>query len=105
METKENMQQTAMTFIELTNVSRHHLRKSEAAILDVIYASGTSGIIATEIGRELKHMPYGTVTSKFQELLRLGQIETIGKRKGPSGRMQKIYRHVDFSTEATKNYG
>ena len=99
------MQQTEMTFMEITQVPRHHLRKSEAAVLDAIHATGTSGIIASEICRELKHMPYGTVTSKFQELLRMGQIEIIGKRKGPSGRMQKIYRHVTFSTEATQNHG
>ena len=91
--------QTQMTFITETTVTpRTFLRKSEREILNVIFLSKASGIIASEIHKKLKHMPYGTVTSKFKGLQEMGHIEAIGKRKGPTGRMQTIWRHTSFAT-------
>jgi predicted transcriptional regulator len=105
METKENMQQTQMKFVDITYVPDELLNKSERDILDAIHASGTSGIIAAELCRELPQYAYGTVTSKFKKMVRLGLISVIGQRKGPHGVMQKIWQHVDFETKATRNHG
>jgi len=69
---------------------------ADKEILSVVLKSGKRGIIAAEIVEELPHLPYGTATSRFQPLLRMGKIEVIGRRKGPSGRMQKIWRHVSY---------
>ena len=99
METTENMQQTEIQFAEeLKETPRTRIRKSEQAVLNVIFLSKASGIIASEICKKLKHMPYGTVTSKFKSLEAGGHIEAIGRRKGPTGRMQTIWRHTSFGT-------
>lgn len=87
--------QTEMHFSDIT--IRPHIdyeTQADKEILSVILNSGKRGIIAAEIVEELPHLPYGTATSRFQALVRKGQIEVIGKRKGPSGRMQQIWRHV-----------
>jgi len=36
-------------------------------------------------------MPYGSVTNHFRELINKGHIKVIGKRRGLSGRPQRVY--------------
>ena len=104
METMENMQQTQMQFME-TTWTPTLLSKAESAILDAIYAAGSSGIIAAELCRELPQYAYGTVTSKFQKLLRLGLISKIGQRTGPHGVVQSIWQHTAYYKEAMSKHG
>lgn len=99
------MQQTNMQFMDVTYVPDELLNKSERDILDAIHASGSSGIIAAELCRELPQYAYGTVTSRFKKLVRHGLINEIGQRKGPHGVMQKIWQHVEFQKKARRNHG
>lgn len=87
--------QTQMAFMEVTYGTQDYVTAADIEIADVILKSGKRGIIAAEIVEALPHIPYGTATSRFKPLMRRGEIEIIGRRKGPSGRMQKIWRHTD----------
>lgn len=98
------MQQTQMQFMEIT-WTPELLTNAESAILDAIHAAGSSGIIAAELCRELPQYAYGTVTSKFQKLVKLGLISKIGQRTGPHGVTQSIWQHTDYQTKAKRNHG
>jgi len=98
------MQQTQMQFIDIT-WTPELLTNAESAILDAIHAAGSSGIIAAELCRELPHYAYGTVTSKFQKLVKMGLISKIGQRTGPHGVTQSIWQHTDYLKKATRKHG
>ena len=66
----------------------------EGEILKVIKSAGRSGIISAEIQQALPHLAYGSVTSKFKTLEERGFIEKNGRRKGPTGRNQYVWRTV-----------
>ena len=92
--------QTTMQFMEITEATPMPLTLSSAEeqIVDVIYSSGEQGIISAEINAALPHLPYGTTTSRFKKLTNMGLIERIGQRRGPTGKMQAIWRHTDYGT-------
>lgn len=98
--------QTTMQFMEITEVHPVPmvLSANEEQIVDVIYSSGRQGIISAEINEALPHLPYGTTTSRFKKLTRMGVIERIGQRQGPFGKMQAIWRHTAFSTQKGQEF-
>jgi len=60
-------------------------------VLSTIAAYGSTGCISDQIQKSLKTMPYGSVTNHFRELINKGHIKVRGKRRGLSGRPQRIY--------------
>ena len=65
--------------------------KNTRLVLSTIAAYGSTGCISDQIQKSLKTMPYGSVTNHFRELINKGHIEVIGKRRGLSGRPQRVY--------------
>lgn len=75
-----------------------NLARNAAMVLDVIRGSGSRGCISAQVQLALKHMAYGSITNHFGSLEDAGLITVIGKRPGPTGRNQRIYRVNDSPT-------
>ena len=68
------------------------LQKNQSLVSSVIKAAGHKGCISAQVQLALKHMPYGSITNHFAFLKDQGLIEVIGKRPGPTGRNQQIFK-------------
>ena len=69
--------------------------KLERMVHEAISTYGSNGCIASDLLDRFSYLPYSSVTARFSALERKGFI-TCGpdKRKGPSGRNQRVMRHV-----------
>ena len=69
--------------------------KLEKLVHDAIKMHGSNGCIAADLLARFKYLPYSSVTARFAALERKGFI-TCGpdKRRGPSGRNQRVMRHA-----------
>jgi DNA-binding transcriptional ArsR family regulator len=69
--------------------------KMEKLVYEKICQYGDDGCIADDLLRDLFGYPYSSVTARFRALLDKGFIELTGeKRKGRSGRPQRVMRRV-----------
>ena len=68
------------------------LQKNQSLVFSVIKAAGHKGCISAQVQLALKHMPYGSITNHCASLKDQGLIEVIGKRPGPTGRNQQIFK-------------
>ena len=67
--------------------------KMEGMVFNAIKTFGHDGVISDELrDRFFKGYSYSSVTARYKALEDKGLIEVIGKRKGNSGRNQRIMR-------------
>ena len=70
----------------------------ERLVLKTINRFGTKGCISDQVRAALPHLSYSSVTARYKALIDAGSIEVIGKRKGLSGRSQRVYRATQISS-------
>jgi len=72
----------------------------ERMVHRAIQEYGRSGCIAADLLMQFDYLPYSSVTARFSALERKKFI-TCGpdKRRGPSGRNQRVMRDYKFKTE------
>ena len=60
-------------------------------VLEAIKSAGETGMIAEEIGNRLPDVPFGSVSTRPNELRKAGLIRIAGTRKNSRNRDQNIY--------------
>jgi len=71
----------------------------ERMVFDAIGTFGRNGCISDELrAKFFTGYSYSSITARYSALLDRGKIEIIGKRKGISGRNQRIMRVLDKPT-------
>jgi hypothetical protein len=77
--------------------------KLEKMVHEAIYSYGRNGCIAADLLNKYDYLPYSSVTARFAALERKGYI-TCGpdKRRGPSGRNQRVMRAGEYKIGKTQ---
>lgn len=75
--------------------------KLEKMVHEAISLYGRNGCIAADLLNKFSYLPYSSVTARFAALERRGLI-TCGpdKRRGPSGRNQRVMRDGIYAGKA-----
>lgn len=78
--------------------------KLEKMVHEAIHAYGANGCIAADLLSTYHYLPYSSVTARFAALERKGFISCgPDKRRGPSGRNQRVMRAGQFKLEAQRH--
>ena len=64
--------------------------KLEKLVFNTIRSFGTTGCISDEVQSRLPDLAYSSVTARFKALIDKGLVNIDGKRKGRSGRNQRV---------------
>tara|TARA_Y100001973_G_C5140900_1_gene302866 strand:+ start:621 stop:920 length:300 start_codon:yes stop_codon:yes gene_type:complete len=64
--------------------------KLEKMVYETIKAFGSTGCISDEVQSRLPHLAYSSVTARFKALIDKNLVMVSGKRKGRSGRSQRV---------------
>ena len=64
--------------------------KLEKMVFDTIRSFGVTGCISDEVQSRLSDLAYSSVTARFKALIDKDLVIIIGKRKGRSGRNQRV---------------
>lgn len=74
--------------------------KLEALVYEAIRSFGPAGCISDQVRDKFPSLPYSSVTARYKTLLERGFIEETGeRRKGHSGRSQRVLRAVQPATK------
>ena len=78
--------------------------KLERMVHEAIYSYADNGCIASDLLSTYDYLPYSSVTARFSALERKGYI-TCGpdKRRGPSGRNQRVMRAGPYRVRNTND--
>lgn len=69
---------------------RAHTARLRMLVLSAIAGAGSNGLTSDE-AEQLLSMSHQTVSARFNELMRMGEIEAIGRRKTRSGRTACVW--------------
>jgi hypothetical protein len=62
----------------------------EKMVLETIRSFGGTGCISDEVRARLPGLAYSSVTARFSALIAADAVRVEGKRKGASGRQQRV---------------
>lgn len=60
-------------------------------VLSVIQSAGPDGVNTEQISNHLPGVPYGSISTRPNELIKAGLIRVQGTRKNSRGRSQNVY--------------
>jgi endonuclease V-like protein UPF0215 family len=94
-------EQLAMSFEDTSLAAFNSIDATalERLVLKTIALFGSKGCISDQVRAALPHLSYSSVTARYKALVDAGQVEVIGKRKGLSGRPQRVYRATQITGE------
>ncbi len=77
--------------------------KLESMVYDAVVGFGKLGCISDEVRAQYPNYPYSSITARYAALERKGKIFYKGdKRKGESGRNQRVIRSYKFKIKQLK---